>query len=69
MKTKATATYKKSLVQLEFVNRIVKFVFSSLQFLVVLEEFLAFMVLLNYIIPISMYVTVGESLFCSQLNL
>ena len=24
------------------------------------EEFLAFMVLLNYIIPISMYVTVGE---------
>ena len=25
-----------------------------------IEEFLAFMVLLNYIIPISMYVTVGE---------
>ena len=34
------------------------------QFLMVLEEFLAFMVLMNYIIPISMYVTVGKS-YCA----
>ena len=33
---------------------------SLFQPAVVIEEFLAFMVLLNYIIPISMYVTVGE---------
>lgn len=35
----------------------------SLQFKVVLEEFLAFMVLCNYVIPISMYVTVGKLIF------
>lgn len=41
------------------------------QFSVVVEEFLSFMVLLNYIIPISMYVTVGEyyQRKCKMINL
>ena len=32
------------------------------QVMIVIEDFLAFMVLFNYVIPISLYVTVGMSL-------
>lgn len=33
---------------------------AVLQFGVILGEYLGFMVIMNYIIPISMYVTVGK---------
>ncbi len=39
---------------------IVKFCFIDLQAGIVVEEFFSFMVLVNYVIPISLYVTVGK---------
>lgn len=39
---------------------------ESLSFSTLVDDFFGFLVLYNYIVPISLYVTIGESLFVFQ---